>query len=91
MRGVCKASPKHAAPADWSSRQAPPGRETHPVVQMSYRDAQDYCRWRPAAELLPANRQRERPFGKVKHAGMLQMPENQDKGAFLLGCCHILW
>ncbi|MBN1933110.1 MAG: SUMF1/EgtB/PvdO family nonheme iron enzyme [Anaerolineae bacterium] len=35
----------HPAPAHWQAGWIPPGKENHPVVNVSYLDAQDYCRW----------------------------------------------
>jgi len=35
----------HPAPSDWKDGQPPKGRENFPVTNVSYRDAQDFCKW----------------------------------------------
>jgi len=40
------AHPLATAPDDWSLRRFPPGRGAHPVVYVSWHDAEHYCRWR---------------------------------------------
>jgi len=36
---------KTESPSDWRSGQPPKGKENHPVVNISWHDAQAYCRW----------------------------------------------
>jgi serine/threonine protein kinase len=35
----------HPAPLDWLDKQFPPGKGNHPVVNVNYYDACEYCRW----------------------------------------------
>ncbi|MFM8333111.1 MAG: NACHT domain-containing protein, partial [Candidatus Methylumidiphilus sp.] len=35
----------HEAPSHWHGKKVPKGRETHPVVRVSWHDARAYCRW----------------------------------------------
>jgi formylglycine-generating enzyme required for sulfatase activity len=35
----------HPAPSHWTDNYAPPDRETHPVVNVSYEDAVAFCQW----------------------------------------------
>jgi serine/threonine protein kinase len=35
----------HTTPTHWHGDQIPPGEETHPIVNVSYDDAQEFCRW----------------------------------------------
>jgi formylglycine-generating enzyme required for sulfatase activity len=43
-----EANPAQRQPDDWSLRRFPPGRGEHPVVYVSWFDADHYCRWRGA-------------------------------------------
>jgi serine/threonine-protein kinase len=42
-------STEHELPEGWAGRRAPKGRESHPVVNVSWHDAIAYCRWLGAA------------------------------------------
>jgi formylglycine-generating enzyme required for sulfatase activity len=35
----------HSDPPHWQGQEAPAGKERHPVVNVSYQDAHEYCRW----------------------------------------------
>ena len=35
----------HEAPTGWTNRAPPRGKEDHPMVQVSWYDARDYCHW----------------------------------------------
>ena len=35
----------HAAPGHWSNGKIPQGKENHPVVDVTWSDAVDYCKW----------------------------------------------
>jgi formylglycine-generating enzyme required for sulfatase activity len=36
---------RHRVPKHWNERKCPTGLEDHPVVNVSYEDAESYCRW----------------------------------------------
>lgn len=38
-------STKHTPPQHWNNGRIPAGKENHPVVYVSWRDAQAFCRW----------------------------------------------
>ncbi len=40
------ANPTVHAPDDWARRKAPAGKEFHPVVYVSWHDANHYCKWK---------------------------------------------
>ncbi len=44
----------------WHKRRPPEGRMDHPVVLVSAKDAEDYCRWRHAAFRLPSEAEWEK-------------------------------
>ena len=35
----------YAAPKHWKNKKIPPGKENHPVVNVSWKDAQTFCAW----------------------------------------------
>ena len=35
----------YAAPKHWKNKKIPPGKENHPVVNVSWKDAQAFCAW----------------------------------------------
>jgi formylglycine-generating enzyme required for sulfatase activity len=35
----------HTTPTHWPNGQIPPGEKTHPIVNVSYDDAREFCRW----------------------------------------------
>jgi formylglycine-generating enzyme required for sulfatase activity len=39
------ANPDHAAPDDWDGRDFSPAKTNHPVMNVSWYDTMDYCRW----------------------------------------------
>ena len=44
-QGFIDANPEYKPPSDWTNRRHPAGKARHPVVNVSWNDAQAFCRW----------------------------------------------
>lgn len=92
-------SAKQHIPEDWEGVTAPPGKETHPVIGVSYWDAVAYCRWRSKVERrdirLPTEAQwektargtdgREYPWGEEFDPAMANTSEGGLRGTSPVG------